>query len=91
MEKCRGVGLTPRRHRMKKRDDYLRIIELTWRHERVQMVSLHEEHGVSELQVRGKCREIVVNLLVEISPFAVNIPRDGAVREVRPPDDGCRG
>ena len=84
-------GLSPRCHRMIKLDDYPRIIELTRRHERLQMVSLHEEHGVSELRVRDKCREIVVNLPVEISPSAVNIPRDGAAREVRPPDDGCRG
>ena len=85
------VGLTPRRHRMIKLDDYQRIIESTWRHERLQMVSLHEEHGVLELRVREKCREIVVNLPVEISPFAVNIPLDGAAREVEPPDNGCRG
>ena len=76
---------------MIKLDDYQRIIESTWCHERLQMVSLHEEHGVSELRVRGKCREIEVNLLMEISPFAVNIPLDGAVREVGPPDNGCRG
>ena len=72
-------------------DDYPRIIESTWRHEKLQMVYLHEEHGFSELRVRGKCREIVVNLPMEISPSAVNIPWDGAAREVRPPDDGCRG
>ena len=29
------VGLTPRRHRMIKLDDYPRIIESTWRHERL--------------------------------------------------------
>ena len=85
------VGLTPRCHRMIELDDYPRIIESTWRHERLHMVSLHEEHGVSELRVSGKCREIVVNLPMEISPSAVNIPRDGAAREVRPHDDGCRG
>ena len=32
---------------------------MTRRHERLQVVSLHEEHGVSELRVLGKCREIV--------------------------------
>ena len=85
------VGLTPRRHRMIKLDDYPRIIESMRRHERLQMVSLHEKHGVSELRVRGKFREIVVNFPVEISPFEVNIPRDVAAREVRPPDDGCKG
>ena len=85
------VGLTPRRHRMIKLDDYPSIIELTWRHERLQMVSLHEKHGVSELWVRDKCREIVVNLPVEISPSAVNIPWDGAAMEARPLDDGCGG
>ena len=55
------------------------------------MVSFHEEHGVSKLRVHGKCREIVVNLPVEISPSVVNIPQDGAAREVMPPNDGCRG
>ena len=85
------VGLSPRRHRVIKQDDYLRIKISTRHHKRLQMVSLHEEHGVSELWVLGKCREIVVNLPVEISPSAVNIPQDGTAREVRPPDNGCRG
>ena len=85
------VSLSPRCHRMIKLDDYPRIIVLTRRHERLQMVSLHKEHGVSKLRVLGKCREIVVNLPVEISPSAVNIPRDWAAREVRPPDNGYRG
>ena len=85
------VGLSPRRHHMIKLDDYPRIIELTRCHEQLQMVSLHEEHGVSELRVRSKCQEIVVNIPVEISPSVVNIPLDGATKEVRPPDNGCRG
>ena len=49
------VGLSPRRHRVIKLDDYPRIKILTRRHERLQMVSLHEEHGVSELRGLGKC------------------------------------
>ena len=85
------VGLSPRRHRVIKLDDYPRIKISTRRHERLQMVSLHEEHGVSELRVLSKCWEIVVNLPMEISPSAVNIPLDGGAREVRPPDNGCRG
>ena len=88
--KSSRVGLMPRCHRMIELDDYPRIIELTRHHEWLQMVSLREEHGVSEPQVRGKCREIVVHLPMEISPPAANIPRDGVVGEVRPPDDGCR-
>ena len=87
----RRVGLSPRCHRMVKIDDYPRIIESTWRHERLLMVSLHEEYRVLEFRVRVECQEIVVNLPMEISPSAVNIPRDGVAREVRPPDDGCRG
>ena len=86
--KSSRVGLTPRCHRMIEFDDYSRIIELTRHHEWLQMVSLHEEHGVSEPRVRGKCREIVVDLPMEISPFTDNIPRDGVAGEVRPPDDG---
>ena len=85
------VGLTPRCHRMIKLDDYPRIIELTRHHERLQMVYLHEDHGVSEIRVLEKCHEIIVNLPVEISSSTVNIPRDGAAREIRPPDNGCRG
>ena len=85
------VGLLPRRHRVIKLDDYPRIKITTQRHERLQVVSLHEEHGVSELWVLGKCREIVVNVPVQISLTAVGIPRDGAAMEVRPPDNGCRG
>ena len=84
------VGLTPRCHRMIELNDYPRIIESTRHHERIQMISLHEEHGVSELRVYCKCREIVVHLPVEISPSVVNISQDGVVGEVRPPNDGCR-
>ena len=58
------VGLSPRRHRVIKLDDYPRIKITMRRHERLQVVSLHEEHGVSELRVLGKCQEIVVNLPV---------------------------
>ena len=59
------VGLSPRRYRVIKLDDYLRINITTQRHERLQMVPLQEEHGVSKLRVLDKCREIVVNLPVQ--------------------------
>ena len=49
------VGLTPRCHRMKELDDYPRIVESKQHHEWLQMISLHEEHGVSELWVCWKC------------------------------------
>ena len=49
------VGLSPRRHRVIKLDDYPRIKITTQRHERHYVVSLHEEHGVSELRVLDKC------------------------------------
>ena len=71
-------------------DDNPWIKELTLHYEWLQMVSLQEEHGVSEPRVYGKCREIVVHLPMEISIPAANIPLDGVAREVRPPDDGCR-
>ena len=76
---------------MIKLDDYPRIEKSTRRHEWLQVESLHEEHGVSELRVLGKCREIVVNLHVQISCTAVGILLDGAEMEVRLPDNGCRG
>ena len=85
------VGLSPRHHRVIKLNDYPRIKKMTRRHERLQMVSLHKEHGVSELWVIGKFQEIVVNLPVQISLTTISIPRDGAVMEVRPSDNGCRG
>ena len=67
-----------------------RIIVLTWHHEWLKMVSLYEEHGVSEPRVRGKCREIIVHLPMKISPPVVDIPWDGVAWEVRSPDDGAR-
>ena len=88
--KSSRVGLSPGCHRMIELDDDPRIIELTRHHERLQMVSLHKKHGVSEPQVCVKCREFVVNLSMEISPPVANIPRDGVAGEVRPHDDGCR-
>ena len=89
--KSSRVGLTPRCHCMIEFGDYLRIKELTRNHERLQMVSLHEEHRVLEPRVYGKCWEIVVNLPMEISPPTVNIPRDGVVKEVGLLDNGCNG
>ena len=71
-------------------DEDPRIIVLTRHHEWLQMVSLYENHGVSEPRVFGKCREIVVHIPMEISIQAANIPRDGVAGEVRSPDDGPR-
>ena len=88
--KSNRVGLSPRCHRMIELGDDPRIIVLTRHHEWLHMVSLYEEHGVSEPQVRGKCREIVAHLPMEISIPEANIPRDGVAREVRSPDDGPR-
>ena len=85
------VGLSPRCHRVITLDDYPRIKISTQRHEQLQAVSLHKEHGVLELRVLGKCREIVVNLPVQISLTAVSITLDGVAVEVGPPGNGCRG
>ena len=86
--KSSRVGLSPGCHRMIKLNDDPRIIELTRHHEWLQMVSLYEEHGVSEPRVCNKCREIIVHLPMKISIPAANIPRDGVAGEVRLPDDG---
>ena len=88
--KSSRVGLSPRCHRMIELDDDPRIIVLIWHHEWLQMVSLYEEHGVSEPQVHGKCREIIVHLLMKISIPASNIPWNRVAGEVRSPDDGPR-
>ena len=85
------VCLSPSGHRVIKHDDYPRIKISMRRHERLEMVSLHEEHGVSELRVLSKCWEIIVNIPMEISPSVVNIPGNGAAREVRPPNNRCKG
>ena len=68
------VGLKPRCHRTIELDDDPRIIESTRHHKRLKMVSLHEEHRVSELRVCDKFREIVVHLPMEVSISTVNIP-----------------
>ena len=68
------VGLSPRRHRVIKLDDYPRIKITTRRHERLKVVSLHEDHGVLELRVLSKCWEIIVSLPVQISCTVVSIP-----------------
>ena len=82
------VGLSPRCYRIIELDDDLRIIVLTRHHEWLQMVSLYEKHGVSEPRVRGKFREIVVHLLMEISIPTANILWDGVAGKVRSLDDG---
>ena len=76
---------------MIKLDDYPRIEKSTRRHEWPQVVSVHKEHGVLELRVLGKCREIILNLPVQISRTVVSISWDGAGMEVGPLDNGCRG
>ena len=72
--KSSRVGLSLGCHCVVELGDYLRIIVLTWHHEWVQMVSLYEEHGVSEPQVCSKCREIIVHLPNKIFILAANIP-----------------
>ena len=67
-----------------------RIIELKRHHKWIQIVSLYEEHGVSEPRVRSKCREIIVHLPMKISIPVANIPRNGVAWEVRSPDDEPR-
>ena len=75
--KSSQVGLSPGSHRMIEHGDDPRIIELTRYHKWLQMVSLYEEHGVSEPWVCSKCREIIKHLPMKISIPAANIPRDG--------------
>ena len=88
--KSSRVGLSLGCHRMIELGDDPRIIVLTRHHEWLQMVSLYEEHVVSEPRVLGKCGEIIVHLSMEISIPTANIPRDWVIGEVRPPDDGPR-
>ena len=89
MKSSRG-GLLPGCHRMIELDDDPRIIELTRHHEWLQMVTLYEEHGVSETRVGGKVQEIIVHLPMKISINAANIPRNWVTEEVRSSDDGPR-
>ena len=88
--KSSRVGLSPGSHRMIELGDDPRIIELTRHHKWIQMVSLYEEHGVSEPQVSSKCPEIIIHLPIKISIPVANIPWDGVARKVRSPDDGPR-
>ena len=86
--KSSRVGLSPGCRRMIELNDDPRIIVLTRHHEWLQMVSLYEEHRISESRVRDKGREIIVHLPMKISIPATNIPRNGVAEEVRSPDDG---
>ena len=88
--KSSRVGLSPRCHRMIELVDNPRVVESMWLHELLRMISLYEEHGVSEPRVRSKCRKVVVNLSMEISLLVANIPRDGVAGEVRYPNDAYR-
>ena len=89
--KSSQVRLSSRCHRVIELGDHLRIVVLTRHHKWIQIVSLYEEHGISESRVRGKGQEIIVQLPMIISIPAANIPRDGVAGKVRPPDDGPRG
>ena len=72
--KSSRVGLSPRSHRMIELGDDPRIIELTRHHKWLQMVSLYEEHGVSEPRVRGKCWEIIVHLPMKSLSLQLTFP-----------------
>ena len=89
--KSSRVCLSSGCHRVIELGNDPRTVVLTRHHKWIQMVSLYEEHGLSKPRVRGKGREIIVQLPMIISIPAANIPRDGFVGEVRPPDDGPRG
>ena len=78
-------------HRVIELGDDPGIVVLTRHHKWLQMVSLYEEHGILKPLVRGKGREIIVQLSMIISIPAANIPWDGVAREVRPLEDGPRG
>ena len=88
--KSSRVGLSSGCHSMIELDDDPRIIVLMWNHEWLHMVSLYDEHGVSEPRVHDKCQKIIVHLPMEIFPPTVDIPRDGVAGEVRSPNDGPR-
>ena len=88
--KSSRVGLSSGCHSVVELGDYPRIIVLTRHHEWFKMLSLYEEHGVSEPRVFSKCREIIVHLPMKISIPTANIPQNGVAGEVRSPDDGPR-
>ena len=88
--KSSRVPLSSGCHRVIELGDDPRIVVLTWHHKWLQMVSLYEEHGISEPLVRCKGREIIVQLPMIISIHAANIPRNGVIGKVRPVDDGPR-
>ena len=89
--KSSRVRFSPGCHRVIELGNDPRIVVLTRYHKWIQMVSLYEEHGLSKPLVRGKGREIIIQLPMIISIPTTNIPRDGVAGEVRPPDDGPRG
>ena len=88
--KSSRVGLSSGCQRVIELGDNPRIIVLTRYHKWLQMVSLYEEHGVSEPWVCRKCREIIIHLPMKISIPIANIPWDGVAGKVRSPDDGPR-
>ena len=89
--KSSRVCLSPGCHRVIELGDDPRIGVLKRHHKWLQMVSLYEEHEISKPRVRGKGREIIIQLPMIIFIPAANIPRDGVARKVRPPDDGPWG
>ena len=89
--KSSRVRLSPGFHRVIELGDNPRIVVLTRHHKWLQMVLLYEEHGISKPRVRGEGHEIIVQLSMIISIPAANIPWDGVVGKVRPPDDGPQG
>ena len=58
--KSSRVHLSPGCHRVIELGDDPRIVVLTRHHKWLQMVSLYEEHRISEPRVHSKGREIIV-------------------------------
>ena len=86
--KSSRVRLSPGCHRVIELDNDPRIVVLTRYHKWLQMVSLYEDHGLTKPRVRGKGREIIVQLPMIISIPTANIPWDGVAWKIRSPDDG---
>ena len=89
--KSSRVRLSPGCHRVIELGDDPRIVVLPRHHKWLKMVSLYEEHGISEPRVRRKGWEIIVQLPMIISIPVANIPWYGVPGEVRSPDNGPRG
>ena len=73
------MGVSPGCHSLIKLDDHTRVEKPAWSHERLQGVSVHKPHRVSELEKGGKRRYVIKGLIVQVLGTTIRMAWNRAI------------